>query len=151
MLNQQFYEVLDNLGYTVEYADLSGRDRLGECIPAKKLVRLHHDLTEREHPFVLGHETWHAINGDEPTMFGCFDARMERRADEWSASRCIDMNRFRELEEQFSGHVPTIAFHLGVPDEAVNVYTSMLLRLGDNLFMGSKMGAGQWRMKIEVA
>lgn len=150
-MNQVFFDILDTLGYTTEYADLSGYDRLGECVPAKKLVRLHDDLTDREHPYVLGHETWHAINDDVPTMFGHFDARMERRADEWSASMCIDIELFREFEEQFSGHIPTIAFHLGVPDEAVEVYTSMLLRLGDNLFVGSKMGAGQWRMKIEVA
>lgn len=149
-MNQVFFDILDSLGYTTEYTDLSDCDRLGECMPAKKLVRLHDDLTDREHPFILGHETWHAINGDVPTTFGFFDDRMERRADEWSASMCIELDAFREFEHQYSGHVPTMAFHLGVPDEAVEVLQRMLLRVGDDLFMGAKMGAGQWMMKVSA-
>lgn len=151
MIEQHFFGILDDLGFAVEYHDLSGKERLGECVPAKKLVRLHDNLTDRELPYVLGHETWHAINEDEPTMFGFFDERMERQADEWSAMSCIDLAHFCELEGQFSGHIPTIAFHLNVPKEAVAVYISMLSRIGDELFLGAKMGAGQWAKKIEVA
>ena len=151
MIANQFFALLDEMGYNVEYHDLSGKERLGECVPAKKLVRLHHDLTPRELPYVLGHETWHAINGDEPTMFGFFDDRVEREADEWSAAQCIDIDMFRELEAIHSGHVPTMAFHLGVPKEAVQVFISMLLRVGNDLYLAPKMGAGQWARKVEVA
>lgn len=148
MIEQHFFEILDELGYGVEYADLSKSSRLGECIPSERLVRLHNDLTDRELPYVLGHETWHAINGDEPTMFGFFDERMERRADEWSALQCIDLSHFCELEGLYSSHIPTIAYHLGVPQEAVRVYIGMLSRIGDELFVGPKMGAGQWHDKV---
>ncbi|WP_053385712.1 ImmA/IrrE family metallo-endopeptidase [Leucobacter japonicus] len=151
MIEQRFFEILEELSFAVEYDDLSSTGRLGECIPANKLIRLHHDLSHRELPYVLGHETWHAINEDEPTMFGYFDERMERQADEWSAMHCIDLAHFCELESQFSGHIPTIAFHLNVPKEAVDVYVRLLSRIGDELFLGARMGTGQWLRKIAVA
>lgn len=151
MIERKFYRILDRLGYTVEYDDLSHLDRLGDCCTRRKRIRLDHTITQREIPFVLGHETRHAIKGDVPTMFGHFDARTERQADEWSASQCIPLDDFRDAEAQFSGHVPTMAFHLGVPDEAVVVLQGMLSRLGSVVYFDSKMGAGQWGARIEVA
>lgn len=150
MITQQFFDTLDLLGYSIEYADLSNAERLGECDTVNKIVTLHHDLSPRELPYILGHETWHALNNDVPTMFGQFDARMERRADEWSALMCIDLDAFREYELQFSGHVPTMAFNLGVPDEAVEMLKSMLNRIGNELYMLPKMGYGQWLMKVSA-
>lgn len=150
MIDRMFFDMLDDLGVRVEYADLSGRARLGEYIHRRKLVRLHNDLGPREHPFVLGHETWHAINGDEPSMFPQFDEKMERRADEWAAMQLIDPARYSEVERDCIGHIPTMAFQLGVIDEALEVYISMLSRIGDTVYVQPRMGAGIWTERIEV-
>lgn len=150
MHDQFFFDILDHLNFEVEYADLSHKGRLGECLPARKLVRLDSGMTPREHLFVLGHETCHAVNNDVPSIFGFFNDRMERRADEWSASMCIDIHDYRDLEAQFSGHTATMAFHLGVPTEAVTVFRGMLTRVDSDIYMNSRMGSGQWDKKVRA-
>ncbi len=150
MMDGMFFDMLDDLRVRVEYADLSGRSRLGEYVHSKRLVRLHHDLGPREHPFILGHETWHAINGDEPSMLPQFDEKMERQADEWSAMQLIDPETYSEVERECGGHIPTMAFQLGVIDEALEVYISMLTRIGDTVYVRPGMGFGVWTERIEV-
>lgn len=150
MTASMFFDMLQDMRVTIEYVDLSDKARLGEYIHARRVVRLHHDLSPRELPYVLGHETYHALNEDVPTSSGYFDERMERRADEWSATHCIDISDFKESEVQFSGHVPTMAFHLGVPDEAILVFRQRLQRIGDDIYMSPRMGTGQWAKKMRA-
>lgn len=76
---------------------------------------------------------------------------MEREADEWSALHNINIWDYREAEHEHNAHVPTMAFHLGVVDEAVEVFRGMLARLGDAVYLRPRMGVGNWDRKLEVA
>ncbi|WP_052961330.1 MULTISPECIES: ImmA/IrrE family metallo-endopeptidase [unclassified Leucobacter] len=143
-----FFDILDSLGVTVEYVNLEHLDRDGEYDHDLKLVRLQRDMAPRLHTFKLGHETCHALNGDVPSLFPHFDAKMERRADEWAATRLIAPERYREVEALRDGHVASMAHDLGVVSEAVEVYQQMLERIGDAVYLHPRMGVGQWSRKF---
>lgn len=146
-----FFDILDELGFSVEYHDLEHLGIDGDCHQGKKLVRLQSGMTRRLHTWKLGHETAHAVFGDVPSMFGPANAKMERRADEWAALRLIRLDNFRESEAIRGGHVASIAHDLDVISDTVEVYQRMLTRIGDTVYMNARLGHGNWAAKFEVA
>lgn len=145
-----FFDILDELGVTVEYTNLDWCDDYGRYIHAKKLVQLHDNMTPRLHTFTLAHETAHAVFGDEPSMFGPTNAKMERRADEWAVLRLINLDQYREAEALHEGHTPSIAHSLGVVTDAVEVFQSLLLRTDSSVYVQPKIGHGQYLAKVSA-
>jgi len=145
-----FFDMLERANVRIEYGGLSNPDRLGEYAHSHQLVRLVEDLAPRELPLVLGHETGHVVLDHVPSMFGHFDARMERDADEWAVSHLFTHNDYRDAEHAADGHLPTIAYFLGTVDEAIEIYQRRLLRVGDQVYFGARMGLGQWQQKFAV-
>lgn len=145
-----FFDMLEELGVTVEYTNLDWCDDYGRYIHAKKLILLHNDMPPRLHTFTLAHETGHAVFGDEPSMFGPANAKMERRADEWAVLRLINIERYREEEVLHEGHAPSIAHALGVVTDAVEVFQSILLRTESSVYLQPRIGRGQWTAKVRA-
>lgn len=100
---------------------------------------------------VLAHELAHMIRGDRRTMFGYYDARDERRADEWAAYFLIDIFDYRLSEEKCGANIEAIAQELNVMDYIVEALEQSMYRVGDTIYVNSKMGAGQWARKFEAA
>ena len=146
--DQRFFEIIQAHGVRVEYTDLGKRGRYGEYWLGRRLVNLQLGMAPRLHSFVLAHETFHVINGDTPSMFEWFDAKMERRADEWAATQLIDPDHYREVEHQREGHVPSMAHDLGVISDTVETFQRMLTRIGDTVYLNAKHGVGQWDQRI---
>lgn len=146
-----FFDILSDLGFSVEYHDLEHLGIDGDCHQGKKLVRLQKCMARRLHTWKLAHETAHAVFGDEPSMFAQANAKMERRADEWAATRLIPIDRYRDVEDLRDGHVPSMAHDLDVITDAVEVFQRMLTRIGDTVYFEAKLGQGNWAAKHEVA
>lgn len=142
-------ELADTIGVTIEYAHL--RDRDGEYLHARKLIRLREGMAARRHRSVLAHELAHAAFGDVPSKFGPVNAKQERRADEWAALRLIHHDDYRHAEHIHDGHAGGIALELGVLASIVHAYRRLLHRIGDTTYVDAKMGAGQWAHRAEVA
>lgn len=146
---QQLFDYADAFGLTVEYAPLRNRD--GEYRDDLKRIRLREGMPIRLLRSVLAHELGHAVFGDVPSMFGPSNAKMERRASEWAALRLITPDQYREVEQIRDGHVASMAHDLGVVDWIVTAYQGLLARLGDQVYIDPRMGAGQWSARYEVA
>lgn len=136
----------DELGVTIEYAPLRGRD--GEYRHDLRRIRLKLGMTERLTRWVLAHELGHAVHGHEPNIFGQPSTRQERQASEWAALKLIDLGAYREAERLWGGHAPSMAYDLGVVTAGVQAYQRMLARLGDDVYLKPKHGAGQWAARI---
>lgn len=146
----QIADALKALGVNIEYAELSpGRD--GEYIHSRKLIRLRPGMSARLNRSVLAHETAHAIFADVPSRFGPVNAKQERRADEWAALRLIRHEDYQRAELLHGGHAGAIAHELGVVRSIVEAYRRILIRIGDTVYVGAKMGAGQFAHRAEVA
>ncbi|AXA95416.1 hypothetical protein CEP17_02725 [Microbacterium sp. PM5] len=143
-------EMLEEIGVSVECTALK-RDRDGEYIHQRRLIRLRPGMTERLHLSVLAHECAHAVFGDEPSMFGPVNAKQERRADEWAALRLIDLDAYRRAEFIYNGHPGAVAHELGVVRSIVEAYQRVLLRIGDTVYVKPREGAGQWAHREQVA
>ncbi|PRI11921.1 ImmA/IrrE family metallo-endopeptidase [Leucobacter massiliensis] len=149
MIVQDLYDFAAAMGLTIEWWPLKKRN--GEYRHDLKRIRLRHGMTERLIRWTLAHELGHAAFGDQPSYFGPASAKMERRASEWAALRLINLDAYREAEMLRDGHLASMAHDLGVALECVEVYQSLLLRLGDVTYLDPKMGAGQWAFRCEVA
>ena len=146
----ELYNMLDALGVRVEFAELPG-DRDGEYRHEERLIRIQHDLLLRRYVSTLAHECCHAVFGDTPTMFGPVNAKQERRADEWAAMRLIDPHDYRVEEARHEGHLEAMAIALHVTTDIVEAFRRVLLRIGEDVYVAAKMGAGQWAHRIGVA
>lgn len=104
----------------------------------------------RLHRSVLAHELAHAAFDDVPTRFGPVHSRQERRAEEWAALRLITVADYRHAEELHAGHVGAIAIELGVMMTIVHAFRSLLERHGDSVYVGGRIGAGQWTRRVQV-
>ena len=142
---QRLFDFAELLGVTVEYAPLQTRD--GEYRHDLRRIRLREGMEPRVERFKLAHELAHAVHADVPSMLAAENLRQERRADEWAAAHLINLDQYREIELLRGGHVPTMAHDLGVTTQCVNVYRSMLARIGDTVYLDPRMGAGQYRAK----
>ena len=147
----ELYEILEALGVSVSFTDELPDDRDGDYDHATRTIWLRASLTERPYRASLAHETAHAVFEDVKTMFGPINRRQERRADEWAALFLIDMDAYRSAEAEHDGNSEAIALTLNVTADLVEVFQSLLLRLGDIVYVGPRMGAGQWHYRIEAA
>ena len=147
--DQHIHDALDALGVRVRYADLPV-DRDGEYLHRRKLIRLQRGMATRLHRSVLAHEAAHAVFGDVPSRFGPVNAKQERRADEWAALRLIDVDDYRAAEALHHGHVEAIAVELNVIVDLVEAFQRILVRFGDTVYVGPRMGAGQYAHRASV-
>lgn len=147
-IDRHLSELAARAGVTIEYADLSGRD--GEYLHARRLIRLRTGMRSRLHRSVLAHELGHAAFADVPSRFAPVNAKQERRAEAWAARVLIDLEAYRELEDIHHGHAGAIAVDLGVMRSTVEAFRSLLLRMGDSVYLEPREGPGQWRSRAPV-
>ncbi|HWV49299.1 MAG TPA: ImmA/IrrE family metallo-endopeptidase [Microbacterium sp.] len=139
-------DMADALGLTIEYVNLATRD--GEYRHDLNLIRLREGMTLRKERCTLAHELAHAVFADVPSKFGPVNAKQERRADEWAAMRLIGLNQYQAAEEQWSGNIGAMAFDLGVTTKIIRAYQRVLERIGDTVYVGPRMGDGQWIARV---
>jgi hypothetical protein len=96
------------------------------------------------------HEIAHHVLGHRPTDLGLLRKRQEAAANIWAAQQLITPQAYAESEHRREGHVTGMAIDLDVPDELVVVYRSLLLRTDAAIYVGSRMGAGQWNHRLNV-
>lgn len=148
---EKLFDYAASRGVRIEYCDLSHLRRLGDFDSATKHIRLQVGMLHRLERSVLAHELAHEFYADEPSIFGGRSRRCEDRADEWAAHFLIDHDEYRLAEEKFADHTLWIAQELDVTERLVIAYERTLTRLGDIVYVHSKIGAGQWAAKLEVA
>lgn len=149
MSDEHIRRTLRELGVSVRYVELP-EDRDGEYVHSRRLIRLQHGMARRLHRSVLAHECAHAVFGDEPSMFGPANAKMERRADEWAALRLVDVDAYKFAESIHSGHVDALALELDVTVDIIDAFQRVLTRFGDTVYVGARMGAGNWRHREDL-
>ncbi|WP_417510642.1 ImmA/IrrE family metallo-endopeptidase [Microbacterium sp.] len=146
----RLFDALDALGVDVEYCELPS-DRDGDYDHASRHIRIQHDLPFRRYRSAIAHETAHAVFGDAPSRFGPVKMKQERRADEWAALQLIDLEEYRQQERRHDGHVEAMAIALAVTVELVETFRNLLLRVGDTVYVGPRMGVGGYLARVEVA
>ena len=148
---QTLFDLADDLGVRIEYAnlDLLGRD--GDYNKRTRTIRLQHGMVHRLERSVLAHELAHATRGDERTFFGYYDDRDERAADEWAAHFLIHPDEYRDAEERHNGKIDAIASDLYVLNRTVEAYQRTLRRIGNTVYVHPKYGVGQYAKRYEVA
>lgn len=144
---QHLFDLATELGVRIEYTDLTHLNRDGDYNRQTRTIRLQEGMLYRHHRSVLAHEIAHAIADDENTMFEHINDRQERLADEWAAHLLIDQEEYRLAERKFGNNIEWIAQELCVTDELVVAYERTLHRIGDDIYINPRMGAGQWRQK----
>lgn len=145
---QALYDYAMELGVTIEYAQLDGR--IGGYRHDLRHIRIQQGMLYRKERSVLAHELGHATYCDEPTIFSNYTVKQERRADEWAAHFLIDSTEYRMAEEKYGSNVKWIAQELCVLDKLVVAYERTMQRIGDDIYVNAKMGAGQWSMKVHA-
>ena len=145
------YDMADALGVRIEDADLSHLDRDGDYDLETNTIRLQEGMSHRLLRSTLAHELCHAVFGDVRSKFGPVNAKQERRADEWAALRLIHHEDYRQAEDAHDGNVQLIAQTLDVIDDIVEAYQRILVRVGETVYVGARMGAGQWDHRAEIA
>lgn len=148
---QHLYALAESLGAQIEYADLTLLDRDGDCNIDTRTIRLQTGMLERLERSVLAHELAHLIRGDRRSMFGFYNARDERRADEWAALYLINPYEYKLAEAKFGSNIEYIAQELNVMHWIIEAYERSLQRIGNAVYVHPRMGAGQWQNKYEVA
>lgn len=137
-----------SIGYRFTYDLPVHLERDGDTDVHERVIRIRPGMLRRRERSVKGHELAHATLGDQPTIFGYYNDRMERLADEWAARFLIVPDAFREAEEVCCGHTEAMAIHLDVMSDIVVAYRRQLARLGDTVYVRPRMGAGQWAERV---
>lgn len=148
---QDLYELAESLGVRIEHTDLTHLDRDGDCNIDTCVIRLQEGMLERLGRSVLCHEIAHFIRKDRRTMFGIYDDRAERQADEWASHYLIDVREYELAEAKFGTNTEAIAQELNVMDYIVEAFERTLNRIGDKVYVNARMGQGQWVRRYEVA
>lgn len=143
---QGLYELAAELGLSVEEADLVTRD--GECRLDLRRIRLPRNASYRLKRWTLAHELGHAVNRHQLTIFGVSDPKQERDADEWAALHLIQLEDYRAAELARDGHVPSMAYDLGVITRGVLAFQRALARIGPHVYLKPQHGAGQYADKV---
>lgn len=143
------YEMLDSRGVKVEFTDDVPVNEDGYFDPDTRIVWLRASLTERPYRATLAHETAHVIYDDVESIIPSVNRKQERRADEWAAIFLIERDEYRAAEAQHDGNAEAIALALNVTTDLVEVFQGLLLRIGDLVYVGPRMGAGQWIERLE--
>lgn len=149
-MTDSLYRTAAALGVRVIFADLAHLGRDGDYNAKTNTIRLQEGMTRRLERSVLAHELGHAVCGDVPSKFGPVNAKQERRADEWAALRLIDHDHYREVEYLRDGKVSLMAQDLDVIVEIVRAYQRVLQRIGDSVYVGGRMGSGQYEHRVEA-
>lgn len=144
------YEMIEALGVTIEYCVLP-EDRDGEYVHEDRVIRVQFDLSTRVYRSTLAHECCHAVFADVPSRFGPVKAKQERRADEWAALRLIELEEYRLQEAQHDGHVEAMAVALNVTVDIVEAFQRVLIRVGDKVYTGARLGADQFLNRTHIA
>lgn len=131
----------------VEYTEDLPEDRDGDYDHDRRLIRLRAGMCARHHRSVFAHELAHAAFADVPSQFGPVNTKQERRAEEWAALRLIPLNAYRHAENIHDGHAGAMAVELDVMCSTVLAFRGLLDRLGDTVYVGARMGAGQWEYR----
>ena len=139
------------LGVRVEFTDLSYLNRNGDYCHELKLIRLQDGMQPRKTRHTFAHELGHATLGDEPSILSHVHQRQEDRADEWAAHFLIAPADFKDVEQRHNSKIDAMASDLYVLERTVRAYVRTLDRLGDRLYVHSRMGEGQWTRRFEVA
>lgn len=148
---QDLYALATALRVRIEYADLSHLDRDGDYDRRTRIIRLQKGMLYRLERSVLAHELIHVIRDDQKTMFGFYEDRDERIADELAGQLLFTIPEYRAAEEKCGNHIEGIALELGVMDWIIESFERTLCRIGDHVYVNPKMGVGQWSEKYEVA
>lgn len=128
------------LGVAVEYTPpLTGR--AGEYHHHTHRINLLPGMSPRKEAWVLAHELAHAIRGDTLTGVEAFDKRCERMADETAATMLIDIDDYEQAENLYGTDPGVLAYQLDVTPECVQVFQSMLHRIGDTVYLESQLGS----------
>lgn len=138
------------LGVRVIHTDLTHLGRDGDYNARTNTIRLQEGMSRRLLRSVFAHELCHAVFGDVPSKFGPVNAKQERRADEWAALRLIEHDHYREVEHLRDGNLALMAQDLEVIDDIVKAYQRVLQRIGDAVYVEPRMGAGQYRHRVEA-
>lgn len=144
------YALAESLGVRIEYADLTHLNRDGDCNLDTRTIRLQSGMLYRLERSVLAHELSHIIRGDKRSMFGHYDAKDERRADEMAAHMLINLHEYSIAEAKCGANLEGIAQELEVMDWIIEAYERTMQRIGDEIYFYAKMGAGQWAMKVSA-
>lgn len=137
-----------SIDVTIEYADLTHLQRVGDYCLQTREVRIQEGMLYRKTRSILAHELGHATNDDEPTVFEHLNRRMELRADAWAAHFLIIETAYRDAALRFGRHTPSIAQELCVLEKLVVAYERTLERVGDMVYVNPRMGAGQWTQRL---
>lgn len=127
----------------VQIVERQGRHRAGYHDGCRE-IRVNPGLPQRVHRSFLAHEIAHALFRDTPSPHAHVSAKQERRAWEWAATYLIDPEDFAETESVREGHLPSMAYDLGVTVEVVSAFRDALQRIGDTVYLQPKLGAGMW-------
>lgn len=147
----ELHALAESLGVHVEYADLTHLNRDGDCNIDTRTIRLQSGMLERLERCVCAHEIAHFMRGDRRNLFGFYDDRDERRADEWAAHHLIDITEYRIAEAKYGTNLEYIGQELNVMEYIVEAFEGTLDRIGGTVYMNGRMGAGQWSRKFAVA
>lgn len=145
---QRLYDLAESLGVCIEYADLTRLNRDGDCNIDTRTIRLQEGMLYRLERSVLAHELAHMIRGDRRSMFGFYDQRDETRADEWAAHFLISITEYEAAEEKCGANIEAIANELEVMGYIVEAYERTLSRIGDQVYVNSKLGHYAARIKV---
>ena len=119
--------------------------------PGERVIRLTPGMRGRVLRSVLAHEVGHHELGHRPLAPGIERDRQEAAANRWAASLLISPLEYAAAERLRGGHLPSIAVDLQVSDELVSVYRAQLFRAETTVYVGPRMGLGQWDYRQEVA
>lgn len=119
--------------------------------PGDNTIQLTPGMRGRVLRSVLAHEIAHHVLGHYPTDFGPIRKRQETEANRWAAGYLITPEAYAEAERDRNGHAPSIAYDLNVSDELVVIYQRQLLRTEQAVYVGPRMGSGQFTHRMEIA
>lgn len=144
----EMWNLAADLGLRVVHAPKEHRSGYD---PGDNTIHLRPGMPQRFTRSVLAHEIAHHLLGHRPTSLGVLRARQERAANEWAAMQLITPDAYAAAEVEHGGYQKTMAVTLNVADELLTVYQSMLLRVGNVVYIEPREGAGQYAHKIETA
>lgn len=136
------------MGVTWEFTDDLDPHHPGKYADEVRHIWVLDGMTYTKTLCTFAHELGHAALGHSHSMFGHIEARQERAADEWAAHFLIDPDEYRIAEAKYGTRMDWIGQELGVLQRIAEAYAGSLLRLGDMIYVGSRMGDGQWAARI---
>lgn len=148
---ERLTEYAERIGVTWAFVDDLSPNHPGRYSDARRHIEVLDGMALPKTISAFGHELGHATFRDVPSILPHVDARQERRADAWAAHFLIDPALYAAAAAKYGRELDWIAQELGVLKRLVIAYEDTLTRVGDRVYIGARMGAGQWRACLEVA